>query len=63
MRCSNCPALYRQEYGESYDVDEWCGIGMSEDDMTEFSDGTTGCRLPRNRIIKLLKEGKCVWQK
>ncbi len=55
MKCENCPALYVRHYAESYETDEECLAGISEDDLFEDKDGNVGCRLHLKTILKRKK--------
>lgn len=49
MKCDHCPAAESSggEYPESY-----CAAGVPEKSMTDFADGTCGCRYSKKEILK-----------
>jgi len=49
MKCINCPALLTEgyEYPETY-----CGIGVPDSEVIEYTDGESGCARKSKTIIK-----------
>ena len=58
MKCDYCPAYCLITYPESYDEFWYCKVGIQDTDVEEFPNGKLGCRTPRNKIEKILKEEK-----
>ena len=59
MQCKNCPLLIRPNYGEATpDYEEYCSIG----EVYEPTISDEGCRIPWNKVQKILKESERRWE-
>lgn len=56
MKCKNCKAAYLYNHPESYEIDFYCLVGVEDKDRIEFKDQCIGCKTPRQKINKILKE-------
>lgn len=55
MRCNDCPACFYSSYEEG-EPDFGCLVGVNDRDKEEFKDLSVGCRIPRNKIERMLRE-------